>query len=233
MLVCWLAGRVPHTGHVELSQRNPTAVQSPAGKTQQGERRPTHLAPRITPADVAGEKTRLQNELLLPKACKNQHLGHPGKLGTSLLWPLEQKLNQHFFCLRPPGTDMFLVGFKYKSVPPHWPGRSHRPGRTGQSSDFASWMKEKGLVPTGSDCWWAPCHVSVGLQGEPRRCCPRRKTTSTLQRATSELPRDISVCLGLAKLPARAGDVPESSAQISVLPLSWIPALHGPRGRQV
>lgn len=47
-------------------------------------------------------------------------------------------------------------------------------------------------------------------------------TESRLLSAESMFPRDVSACLGLAKLPARAGNIMESSAQIFVEPLSRI-----------
>lgn len=97
------------------------------------------------------------------QVCERGSLAFRAKVKPALLLPASIR-DRHVSC-----------GVQEQHVPPRWPGQSHRPGRTGQSSDFASWMKEKGLVPTSTDRWRVLCHVCVGLQGEPRRCCPHRK----------------------------------------------------------
>lgn len=56
------------------------------------------------------------------------------------LWPLEQKLNQHYFCY----VHRHISRGIQAHVPPRWPRWSHRPGHTGQSGDWCSWVKGKG-----------------------------------------------------------------------------------------
>lgn len=134
------------------------------------------------------------------RSLQNPTFGAPGKLSASRsvtgdLWPSGQKLSQRFFCLRPSGTNMFLVGFKHNT--------SHHTGLDGAWAwlDFAGWMKEKGLVPSSTDHWWVPCHVSVGLQGEPRWCWPYRKPPPHCRESPKQTPKGCFCLPGLGKTP--------------------------------
>jgi len=137
------------------------------------------------------------------------------------LWPLEQKLSQHCFCLCPTRYRHASCGIQAQQIPPRWPRRSHGLEHAGQSADFASWMKEQGLVPSSTDGRRVPCHLSVGLQGEPRQCCPCRKPPP---RCGDPRVGSRGCCCCVPGLGQTAcGDVTESSAQIFVQPLSWVP----------